>query len=319
MPMQPPARRTRILLILTAVSALLAALPWLLSHEQRELDFNARLEAPGQFIQLADGWVHYRHEGDQARPALVLVHGFNGPMSTFKHNIEVFAQAGFQVLSYDLYGRGFSDRPPLEYDLDLFDRQLGELLVKLEVKPPVTLIGSSFGCIVASEYALRHPGQVERLVLVGPAGFPSPADRMAGILSIPILSHYLYSVIGDRQMLGITRKYFVAPERFPEAEAAFREQISFHGYKRAALSTLRNTPLRDYSTGWRRVGASGLPVLLIWGREDVSFPYANHVDALELMPQAQLVTVEAAAHLPQYEQPEVVNAAVLAFLGARAD
>lgn len=309
--------RSRILLILMVLAVALAALPWLMSHERRELGFNARLEAPGQFIQLADGWVHYRHEGDQTRPALVLVHGFNGPMSTFNHNVEEFVQAGFQVLAYDLYGRGFSDRPERTYDLDLFDRQLEELLVKLEIKAPVTLIGSSFGCIVASEYSLKHPGQVERLVLIGPAGFPSPADRTAGLLSIPLLSDYLYAVIGDRQMLGITRKYFVAPERFPEAEKAFREQISFKGYKRAALSTLRHAPLRDYSAGWKRIGTSGLPVLLVWGREDVSFPWANHVDALKYMPQAQLVTVDAAAHLPQYEQPEVVNAAVLEFLGPR--
>ncbi len=71
-----------------------------------------------------------------------------------------------------------------------------------------------------------------------------------------------------------------------------------------------NRALRDST------GQGHLAVLRIWGREDVSFPDTNHVDALKYMPHAQLATVESAAHLPQYEQPGVVNAAVPEWLGS---
>lgn len=288
-----------------------------MNHERRALDDTTRALAPGRFVKLSDGWVHYRTAGAAGRPAIVLVHGFNGPMTTWNRNFDALAGAGFRVLSYDLFGRGYSDRPAVTYDLDVFVRQLEELLATTGFGEPPTLIGSSFGSIVATEFALRHPDKTARLILVGPAGFPSPADRLAGFLGIPILSDYIYRIIGDRQMLAITRKYYVEPDRFPEAHAAFREQIAFKGYKRAALSTLRHSPLRDYASGWTRIGKREIPLLLIWGRQDVSFPYANHEAALRMMPQARLVTVEGAAHLPQYEQPEVVNASILKFMTAQ--
>lgn len=299
------------------VLALLAGLPLLTDQERYVLDDELRAEAPGEFVQIPDGRVHYQVTGRAGDPLLVMVHGFNGPLTTWNHNVEALADQGYQVLAYDLLGRGYSDRPKLTYDLDLFVRQLEDMLEALGARRQLSLVGSSFGCVVASEFTLRHPDRVQNLVLVGPAGFPSPADRSAGLLAIPLLSDYLYRVIGDRMMRSLTRKYYVEPDRYPEAHQSFDRQISIHGYKRAALSTLRNAPLRDYSSGWDRIGQQGKPVLLVWGKQDVSFPYANHSDALRRMPQAQLVTVEGAAHLPQYEQPGVVNAAILDFLAEK--
>ena len=294
--------------------AILAALPALLDHERRPLDESVRDEAPGEFVEITDGRVHYEVTGSAGDPLLVMVHGFNGPLTTWDRNVDALAAAGYQVLAYDLFGRGYSDRPRLTYDLDLFCRQLGEMLDALGARYEFSLIGSSFGAVVASEFTLRNPDRVNSLILVGPAGFSSPADRSAWLLNIPLLSEYLYSIIGDRMMKSLTRRYYVDPERYPEAHQDFATQISIDGYKRAALSTLRHSPLRDYASGWQRVGALGKLLLLIWGRQDVSFPYANHAAALRLMPQARLVTVEQAAHLPQYEQPETVNAAILDFL-----
>jgi pimeloyl-ACP methyl ester carboxylesterase len=56
------------------------------------------------------------------------------------------------------------------------------------------------------------------------------------------------------------------------------------------------------------------PRLFVWGKQDVSFPYSNAQKAKALVPHAQIVAVDDAAHWVNVEQAEQSNAALLAFL-----
>mgnify|MGYP000503884319 CR=1 FL=1 len=297
----------------------LILLPYMMDRERLVLDKKLRQKAPGHFTKLSTtGSTHFRTWGNPKHPALILVHGFNGPLTTWNKIAPELAKAGYYVLAYDLAGRGFSDRPRLKYELSLFVKQLQELLQNQKLtKKPVTLIGSSFGCVVSTAFALRYPKQIKDLVLIGPAGFPAPSERMKWLLKIPYLSDYLYRIIGDRMMYRATRKYYVHPERYPEAHKDFLFQQSVKGFKYAALSTLRNAPLHHNEKNWAQLGKSKREVLLLWGKKDVSFPYKNTVLAKKLIPQAQLVTVEKAAHLPHYELPQFVQSKVLGYLAKR--
>src|SRR5919109_740116 len=66
--------------------------------------------------------------GEDGLSDVVLVHGFSVPFFIYDPTFEFLTRAGFRVLRYDLFGRGFSDRPKARYNIDLFVRQLGELL-----------------------------------------------------------------------------------------------------------------------------------------------------------------------------------------------
>jgi pimeloyl-ACP methyl ester carboxylesterase len=55
-------------------------------------------------------------------------------------------------------------------------------------------------------------------------------------------------------------------------------------------------------------------VLVVWGREDQNVPFQLSDALLQAMPRARLVPVDDAGHLPHWEQPGVVDAAVLGFL-----
>jgi pimeloyl-ACP methyl ester carboxylesterase len=54
----------------------------------------------------------------------VLIPGFSVPYVIWDPTFEDLVEKGFRVLRYDLFGRGYSDRPDAIYDLELFDRQL---------------------------------------------------------------------------------------------------------------------------------------------------------------------------------------------------
>jgi pimeloyl-ACP methyl ester carboxylesterase len=55
-------------------------------------------------------------------------------------------------------------------------------------------------------------------------------------------------------------------------------------------------------------------VLIIWGKQDYTVPFAESEWWMILMPTARLVPIESAGHLPQWEQPEAVHSELLAFL-----
>ncbi|MEP7137424.1 MAG: alpha/beta hydrolase, partial [Chloroflexota bacterium] len=125
--------------------------------ETKELNDEARKSAGGAFIQLSNGVTHYELGGNESGEVVVLVHGFSVPYFIYDPTFEFLTRSGFRVLRYDLFGRGFSDRPHMDYNLDLFIEQLSDLLDTLRFTPPVNLIGLSMGGLIASAFTVRHP------------------------------------------------------------------------------------------------------------------------------------------------------------------
>ena len=142
----------------------------------------ARTAAPGQFASLRDGVVHYQVTGPEAGPRAVLVHGVSGPMSGWDRVVPALEDAGFRVLRFDHFGRGYSDRLVRAHDEALYERELADLLEAVGWAGPVALVGSSMGAIVVAGFAARHPDRVARVVLVGPAGFPIEVSLGAKLL-----------------------------------------------------------------------------------------------------------------------------------------
>jgi pimeloyl-ACP methyl ester carboxylesterase len=300
--------------------AALVALPFLVPRvETRALDAAARAGTSGAYIQLSDGIAHYELAGPEAAPTVVFVCGFSTPYIIWDYTVPALAAAGYRTLRYDLFGRGFSDRPTaVRYDADLFDRQLAELIERLKLRSPVTLAGVSMGGAISVIFAERHPERVNGLILVDPAGFPLPLPLSAKLVKLPGLGEYLMRVVGDRTIRAGMAGNFFDPSLLPDFARKFEVQLAYAGFQNAQLSTLRNMPLQSLAASYRSVGASGIPVLLIWGRADGVIPFATSAQVKAAMPQAQLVAVERAAHTPNYERPELVNPAIERFLASFA-
>ena len=60
------------------------------------------------FVDLPSGRTHYEAIG--AGPAVILIHGVSGPLQTWEKTATALVDAGYRVIRYDLFGRGFSDR-----------------------------------------------------------------------------------------------------------------------------------------------------------------------------------------------------------------
>jgi pimeloyl-ACP methyl ester carboxylesterase len=285
------------------------ALPLALETERLDLDGQARSGAPASFAELTHGQVHYQLAGPGDGPVVVLVHGFSVPFFVWDPTYEELLSQGFRVLRYDLYGRGYSDRPDVTYDRTLYVEQLRELLDALAIGEPVDLVGLSMGGPVIASFTSSYPERVAHLVFVDP--FVGPVD--AGVLTVPGLGNYLAVIFVARTLPKRLAGDFYDPEKVPDWEGRFREQMRYRGFRRALLRSLREFMAEDFSGLYAEVGRLGKPTLVVWGRHDRTVPFALSQQVASSL-AARLLVVEEAAHTPHLERPEVFEPELVSFL-----
>lgn len=313
---RPRRERTRGMALLVMASlVVLAIVPYQMRNtERRTLDDAARLTAPGDFVRLPDGMVHYELAGPDSADLVVLVHGFSVPSYIWDTTFARLREAGYRVLRYDLYGRGFSDRPDVRYDAELTTRQLDQLLDSLGVGGPVHLVGLSMGGRVVANYSLSHRERVRSVTLVDPAYATSSA--LPGLMGVPGLGNYLFTILAVPKMAESQLGDFVHPERFPGWPERYREQMQYRGFRRALLSTRRESARSDDGQLYGRYGTLGIPTLLVWGKQDATVPFELSDSVRTRVPGIRVVPVDSAGHLPHMEKPDEVHEALLEFLRA---
>ena len=287
--------------------------------ETRVLDHDVRSSIPGEFIELADGFVHYELGGSSGAQMVVLVPGFSIPLQVWDPTYHALIDAGYRVLRYDLYGRGFSDRPDSRYDLDFFNRQLVGLLEALDISAPIDLVGLSLGGAISVVFADQHRGLIRKLALLDPAGLPWTQSMPARLSKAPIFGELLFGLIGSHRIVTKLADHFFSDRMYSELKDHALRQMQFIGFKRALLSTLRSGAITGASQAFASVGKLDFPVLLIWGKEDHVVPYKLSQKVLELIPRAEFHAIEEAAHAPHFENPDIVNPILIDFLNRSSD
>jgi len=221
---------------------------------------------------------------DQPLRTFVFLHGFGGQAMQWKYQLQKFSLEN-RAIALDLRGHGLSDKPASGYDMPGIQADLESALKVLKVTGPLTLVGHSFGGAVATEYALRHPQQVERLIMLATAGeFKlNPFFRLA--LHLP---NWVLRIIDP-----FTRSWLSAP---PHA--------------------LKPYYLKNLSTwvGWDKFAAFNLPTLVIRGHRDHIFEQPFFERVARSIPGAIDEDIGASGHMVMLERREAVNRAIERFL-----
>jgi pimeloyl-ACP methyl ester carboxylesterase len=303
----------RVLAVLVVIAILPLGYYAYANPEKRTLNEAARAEAPGQFVTLDAGVTHYEIAGPDTGRVAVLVHGFSVPYYIWDSTFYALAAAGHRVLRYDTFGRGWSDRPDAAYDGAFFDSQLTGLLDSLRITEPVDLFGLSFGGFISAHFASTHSARVRTLVLVDPATTPL---QLPSIIATPVIGSYLWQVKAVPSMPAGQPTDFLHPERFPGWAERYLPQMQFRGFGRALRQSILAQKSADYPAMYATIAASGTPVLLIWGRQDATLPFANAEHVTRVITTTEFLPVDSAGHLPHLEQAPLVNARLFSFLAA---
>ena len=286
---------------------------WAMSatQENRIMDDEARKAAPGTFVRLTDGITHYLETGPAKGTPVVLIHGggITG-MEVWENTAPFLAENGFHVLSYDLYGRGYSDRLNGDYTSEVMDRQLTELLQKINFPDTINIMCMSMGAMIAADYTAAHPEKVNRIVMMDP--YMTGDAKPSALLRIPVVSGLLMTMYWYPRALENQRKEFVDQPFFESYAKRLDYFMKFKGYKDVNSSTW--TKMQPYSKLSKLEEIYPNRILLMYGSKDPYFSAGIAEVYQRHYPTLKTKEIPEAGHMPHLERAEVVNPVILDFL-----
>ncbi|MEP3947345.1 alpha/beta hydrolase [Ascidiaceihabitans sp.] len=285
----------------------LIAIPLVIEKSRSVMTQDARNTAPGEFAQLSKGVTHYNWYGPARGPVVVCVHGLTTPSFVWRSMVRGLAVMGFRCLTYDLYGRGYSDKPKGKQDAEFFLNQLNELLSDQGVSDDITIVGYSMGGAISTLFTAQNPSRVRQLILLAPAGMGIVAGRLGNfIVKTPVIGDWLMLAFYPGQL----RKGIKAEADLPksvEGMADLQEnELRFRGYLPAVLASLRGVLWRALKEEHQIIQRAGIPVLAIWGREDTVIPIAAVGTLAEWSRNATQEIVDGAGHGLTYTHTDAV-------------
>ncbi|HEK21992.1 MULTISPECIES: alpha/beta fold hydrolase [unclassified Mucilaginibacter] len=299
----------KLLVFILIVIVFGGAAVWIIYYfkniEKKELTYELRKNTNGSYAELEKGFTHYELDGPDSGKVILLLNGFSVPYYIWNGTYEYLTSHGFRVLRYDMYGRGFSDRPNATYNKQLYFEQLNELIDQLHLKQPFNIAGVSFGGLMAADYAAAYPEKVNKVVLIDPAyNFDHP--------STPELAENFLEALDPEKRALSQMEDFKYPDKHPNWVDQYRPQMEYKGFRHALVSTRYNYG-SDNNKIYTALNNAHKQVLLIWGKDDKTVPFTYSKDIQQVL-KTEFLPVDDAAHLPHLEQPDVVNPALVTFL-----
>lgn len=214
---------------------------------------------------------------DHPQRTFVFIHGFGGQAEQWQYQMQMFAVEN-RVIALDLRGHGLSDKPGTGYDMPQLLEDLETALTLLKVKGKFVLVGHSFGGAIVTEYTLKHPDRVERMVLIATAGQFKLQTTLHLALSLPVWAL--------RLAYPFMRKWLYAPP---------------HALKAFYFSNLAKW------NGWEQFKNIAAPTLVIRGHRDIVFERPLFEKVAASIPGAEEADIGASGHMVMLERREAVN------------
>jgi pimeloyl-ACP methyl ester carboxylesterase len=236
-----------------------------LALDRENIDINEfRLNSGYEEVKLSDGITSYKDIGSKNNKVIVLVHGATFGSLAYEEYVDVFVENNYRVITYDQYGRGYSDRIHNDVSIELMERQLKELIDHCKVGD-IILYGVSFGAAVVAKYAANNP---EKISFVG---YQVPLINSA---NIPMLSVANIPLYGDLLIRG-----FLVPgvlKRIEEYEDLLSKKLLDHYigqfsvkgtekfFKKFFLGNATGNRLEDHSI----IGNKSIPSYFAYAEDD---------------------------------------------------
>ncbi len=248
----------------------------------------------------------YQRLGSTQRELIVLVSGATLPMEVWRPLITPLVERGFQVLCYDLPGRGRTQLNGLGADFQAHLDQLEQLLDGLHIKSPARMVGLASGALIVAELAAQNPTKVSQVILVAPDGAATHFTLAEKLLSAAFVGPLLFRFIGKRALSARVPRYSARADVQEFVQRLLKLTLRSRGFYSAVTATMRTFPLRHGAKVYERLAATGLPACVVWGKADLITP-PDDVDFFKrIFGSEQVHILENIGHLPFVEDPDYV-------------
>lgn len=256
--------------------------------------------------------VAWRDEG--IGPAVVLLHAFPLDHRMWDGQVPDLVDAGWRVLVPDLPGFGASELPDTAPSLAVVADTLIASLLDRGIDRCV-VVGLSVGGYLAMEWLRRRPEMVAGVVLCDTKATPDSdaarrvrlamadeIDRDPSLTSQILRERVMPKLVGETTTRLRPEVVSTVEEWIDQAPAA---TVSW--FQRAMAARPDSVPtLRE----------AMLPVVIVWGQEDVLSTDSDQSAMLEALTDGRLVAIPTAGHLSAVEDPEPVTRAIAEFLSS---
>jgi pimeloyl-ACP methyl ester carboxylesterase len=236
---------------------------------------------------------------------LLLIMGFGAPGAAWLPLLPLMP--GFKCIYFDNRGTGQSDRPDDNYTIPQMAEDTSQLLTAIGI-PRAKVFGVSMGGMIAQELTLRHPDQVEKLVLGCTTPGGPQAIRPPDAVVDQLVQALEFATTGQLDQAIDLIMPLLFPQPFIAAHPELRQFMEM-GMKmgapppRAILERTRAGALAF--DAFDRLPQIRCPVMIVHGDQDVLTPPGNAELIKRQLPQAELMMVPDAGH--SFAAPDPVN------------
>ncbi|MEE8580034.1 MAG: alpha/beta hydrolase [Myxococcota bacterium] len=283
------------------------------------------------FVEANSLRFHVASLGRGDRLALCL-HGFPECWYSWRYQMPLLAEHGYQVWAPDLRGYGESDRPLglADYGIEVLIEDVAGLIEAAGARSTV-LLGHDWGGIIAWFVAMRMPELIDRLVIMN---VPHPGNFARGLRSprqlakswyalffqLPRLPERLLGADGGRRIGKVFERTAVNKARFgPDVQRVYSQNAARPGALTAMVNYYRAMGRGGGGRRQRRLGYPliEVPTLMLWGEQDVALTVDLTHDTDRFVRDFTLRYLPSASHWVQQDDPDWVNEILAAWLSGR--
>jgi len=238
-------------------------------------------------VRTAGSHVHGETAGDGRD--IFLCHGLSATRRYVVHGSKVLPRCGYRLHTYDARGHGESE-PATEYSYELLADDLEAVIAERGVEAPLVLGGHSMGCHTALTFALRHPGKVAALILVGPVytGSGDDLDLERWDERADALDH-----AGPAGFARVIGSRVDGPEEVRKTIMRLAQgRAELHRYPEAVAEALRQIPRSRPFGSVDDLARLDVPALVVGSHDEIDdgHPYAVAERYAGVLPQAKMIS-----------------------------
>jgi pimeloyl-ACP methyl ester carboxylesterase len=248
--------------------------------------------------------VHYLEDKRHDEQVLVFLHGAFGDADLSWAAALPELATRYRVIAPDLPGFGGSEPLP-EVTFTTLIGWLGGFLDAVGARR-VTLIGNSFGGLLARLFAAAYPERLRALILVNGGTLPQNISLLRMLVGLPIAKGIITGMVIREFTASDNLKQMIHEQSVLTDDFLQRVQAQQPGMTQVfVLLAKGDVPAAANPT---------IPTLLLWGAEDKLSPPHNADTIKAALPNSTIMPIAGCGHMPQLEATDVFTFQVQSYV-----
>ncbi|RDY60758.1 alpha/beta fold hydrolase [Flagellimonas nanhaiensis] len=253
--------------------------------------------------------IHYKDEG-KGEP-IVLLHGSSSSLHTWD-GLTKMLKSDFRIVRVDLIGFGLTGpNPKQDYSLEMYMDFINSFADHLGL-PSFTIVGNSWGGMLAWNFAAQNPQRISSMVLINSAGLKMKTVPTRFKLVKTSMGRWILKNTMSKWMVkkGIKEVYHQPSKIDSELVERYQSLTLREGNRKAFVDIVLARKLPDIN----KLLKINVPTLILWGRYDLLYPLKQARRFKELLAKSQLKIIENTGHVPMEEAPLACGREIKTFI-----